>query len=187
MSRRAAAHDRKPLKYIGRYGTRQIFCPALGAPARPGCLDPLPGVWSNPFVSPGRVLAVDYGTKNVGLARCDDLGVTVMPLASVPNTGRRNLLARLKAAAEEHDIGEVVVGMPWNLDGSAGPAVAAAERLIDALRAELGVPVRSCDERLSTLEALERWRGLTPRQQKRFRTVDSLAAALILERFLAGE
>ena len=76
-------------------------------------------------------------------------------------------------------------GTSWN--GSEGPAAARVRRLIAELARELGLAVRGVDERLSTVEATEIWRRLSPRRQRACRTVDSLAAALILERFLRGE
>src|SRR5512143_3566192 len=132
----------------------------------------------------GRVLSVDYGMKNVGLACCDELGVIVHPLASIPNRGRRDLLDRLRSAVREHQISHIVVGMPLNMDGSAGGAARRVERFIRLIRTEMGMPFTTFDERLSTVEASEMWRGMNPRQQRRYRTVDSLAAAFILERFL---
>jgi putative pre-16S rRNA nuclease len=132
----------------------------------------------------GKVLALDYGTKNVGLACCDELGVTVRPLASIPNTSRRNLVARLRTVIEEHGIQSLVVGIPRNMNGSFGESANQVERFIAALRRELGLPLSSVDERLSTVEAQEVWNEMSPRQQRKYRTVDSLAAAIILERFL---
>jgi putative Holliday junction resolvase len=132
----------------------------------------------------GRILALDYGTKNVGLACCDELGVTVRPLASIPNTGRRNLIARLRTVVEENSIQSLVVGIPRNMDGSSGEAVNRVERFMDALRLELELPLNGVDERLSTVEAREVWNEMRPRQQRKYRTVDSLAAVFILERFL---
>ncbi len=127
---------------------------------------------------------MDYGSKNVGLACCDDLGVAVRPLASIPNRGRRDLVGRLKAAALEHQVERVLIGIPLNMDGTSGEAVRRVDRFMELLRTELGLPLEGFDERLSTTEALEMWREMNPRQQRRYRTVDSLAAALILKRYL---
>ena len=132
----------------------------------------------------GRILAVDYGAKNVGLACSDELGVTVQPLASVPNNGRRELILRLRAVAAERRVSGIVIGMPWNMDGSAGDAISKTERFADRLGSALELPLEAVDERLSTVEALEIWTAMSPRQKRRYRTVDSLAAALILRRYL---
>ena len=133
---------------------------------------------------PGRVLALDFGSKHVGLAASDELGVAVRPLPSILNSNRRDLLRRLRAAIQEHSIDALVIGLPLNMDGSAGPAVQAVRRLTEFLRAHLPLPLWEVDERLSTVEAIEVWRTMNSRQRRKYRTVDSLAAAFILERFL---
>jgi putative Holliday junction resolvase len=136
-------------------------------------------------MSKGRVLSVDYGLKNVGLACCDELRVTVRPLASIPNRGHRDLLSRLLSTVREHRISHIIVGMPVNMDGSSGDAARRVEHFMRLMRTELGMSLTAVDERLSTIEATELWREMSPRQQRRCRTVDSVAAAFILERFLA--
>jgi len=85
---------------------------------------------------------------------------------------------------QEMDIGELVLGIPLNMDGSRGDSVRRMEKLSDELKALLRLPLAGVDERLSTVEALDCWRKMSSRQQKKYRTVDSLAAALILERYL---
>ena len=133
---------------------------------------------------PGRVLALDFGSKNIGLAASDELGVVVRPLPSMLNSNRRDLLRRLRAAIEENSIDALVIGLPLNMDGSSGPSVQAVRRLADFLRRQLPLPLWEVDERLSTVEAIEVWRSMNSRQRRKYRTVDSLAAAFILERFL---
>jgi putative holliday junction resolvase len=132
----------------------------------------------------GRILAVDYGAKNIGLAYCDEMGITVQPLPSIPNSGLRDFVRKLRATVGTMEIQELVLGMPINMDGTRGEAVLRMERLMTALKAELKIPLWEVDERLSTVEAMEIWQDMNRRQQKRYRTVDSLAAAFILERYL---
>ena len=110
--------------------------------------------------------------------------MAVRPLPSVPNRGRRDLLRRLKALVQEQRADAIVVGLPLNMDGSCGDAVARIRRIADWMRSELGLPLWEVDERLSTVEAAVMWKTMNSRQHKKYRTVDSLAAALILERFL---
>ncbi len=130
---------------------------------------------------------MDFGTKHVGLATSDELGITVRPLPSLPNRSRNDLLRRLKTVVQELAIELLVVGIPINMDGSAGAAVERVQRFMKLLREGLRLPVREVDERLSTVEAAEIWRDMNARQQKKYRTLDSLAAAIILERFLKEE
>jgi putative holliday junction resolvase len=134
----------------------------------------------------GRILAVDYGEKNIGLAYSDELGLTVQPLPSLPNLGRKDFLQHMRATVRIMDIKEIVLGIPINMDGTCGNSVLRMERIKDALETALHMPLTGVDERLSTVEALEYWRDLSPKRQKKYRTVDSLAAAFILERYLKG-
>ena len=131
-----------------------------------------------------RVLAVDYGEKNIGLAYSDELGFTVQPLPSLPNLGREHFLKRLKEIVRTMDIQQLVLGIPVNMNGTRGDAVIRMEQVMKALKTALRLPLVGVDERLSTVEALEFWRAMNLKQQKKYRTVDSLAAAFILERYL---
>jgi putative Holliday junction resolvase len=132
----------------------------------------------------GRILAIDYGEKNIGFAYSDALRLTVQPLPSIPNTGRKDLNQKLKVLIEELDITMVVVGIPFNMDGSGNESVLRIEKLTRGLESVLDIPIVGVDERLSTVEATEYWVRMNGRRQKKYRTVDSLAAALILERYL---
>jgi putative Holliday junction resolvase len=132
----------------------------------------------------GKILALDYGEKYIGLACSDELGLTVRPLPSIPNRGRRDLVKRLQAMVRSMSIQILVVGLPLNMDGSRGDSVAGMELFVSSLQRALGIPLAEADERLTTVEAMEFWRKMSPRQKKKYRTVDSLSAALILERYL---
>jgi putative Holliday junction resolvase len=132
----------------------------------------------------GRVLAVDYGSRNIGLAYSDELRLTVQPLPSIPNNGIHGFLKELKRRIETLQIKEVVVGMPLRMDGSKGDAALVMGEILETLKPRLKIPIREVDERLSTVEAMEYWQSMNRKQQSKYRTVDSLAAALILERFL---
>jgi putative holliday junction resolvase len=148
-------------------------------------IDAFPAVCSNDRVlRKGKILAIDYGDKNIGLACSDALGLTVQPLPSFPNRGRKDFLQRLKTTVHTMDIKEIVLGIPVNMDGTLGDSAVRMDRIKKALKAALCMPLTGVDERLSTVEALEFWRDMGPKQQKKYRTVDSLAAALILERYL---
>lgn len=127
---------------------------------------------------------MDYGRKNIGLAYCDELGITIQPLPSLPNAGIRDLIKRLQSLIRSLEVRHLVLGMPLNMDGTRGDAFDAMQQLLEILRTKLTIPLSGVDERLSTVEAAEIWQALGRKQQKKYRTVDSLAAALILERYL---
>jgi putative Holliday junction resolvase len=132
----------------------------------------------------GRTLAIDYGEKNIGLACSDELGITVVPLPSFPNLGPKDFLSRMRTTVREMDVRQLVLGMPLNMNGSRGEATERMEKLMRDLQSSLKLPLTGVDERLSTIEAAELWNTLSPKRRKKYRTVDSLAAALILERYL---
>jgi putative Holliday junction resolvase len=135
-------------------------------------------------VSGERILAVDYGQKHIGFACTDEMGLTVRPLPSIRNKGKPNLIKILRGTIQSLCIQKVVWGIPINMDGSRGDAAVNMQKILEAVQDCLSVPLVEFDERLSTVEALEFWRKMSPKQQKKYRTVDSLAAALILERYL---
>ena len=136
------------------------------------------------MVAKGRILAVDYGKKNIGLAYSDELRLTIQPMPSLPNRGLRDFLRNLRNTIQSMEIQELVLGIPINMNGTRGDSVVQMEQILETLKAKLEIPLHGVDERLSTVEALEFWRDLSRKQQKKYRTVDSLAAALILDRYL---
>jgi putative Holliday junction resolvase len=135
-------------------------------------------------VSKGRILAVDYGEKNIGLACTDELGLTVQPLASIRNPGKKNFIKVLRTQIQTLGVQKIVLGIPVRMDGTHGDSAVRMERLKDMLEAKLQIPVAGVEETLSTVEAMEFWKTMNQKQQRKYRTVDSLAAAFILERYL---
>jgi putative Holliday junction resolvase len=132
----------------------------------------------------GRILALDYGERNIGLAYSDEMGLTVQPLPSIPNSILWSFVKKLQNVIRTLNIQEMVLGIPLNMDGTLGDAARRMEQIMVELRSRINLPLTGIDERLSTVEALEIWKSLNQKQQKKYRTVDSLAAALILERYL---
>lgn len=110
--------------------------------------------------------------------------MTIQPLASLPNIRRQDLIDSILSIIRKRQIDELVVGIPLRMDGSIGDAARRVRAFIDMLSAAIHLPVRSFDERLSTVEALEAWNLMSQKQRRKYRTVDSLAAACILERYI---
>ena len=131
-----------------------------------------------------RILGVDPGEVRLGLAVSDELGLTAQGLPTWVSRGRSADLAHLRSLVEELGVGEVVVGLPRNMDGTIGPSAEAARELAQDLRSALGLPVTLWDERLTT-QAATRFlseAGLSRRRQRG--RVDAVAAALILQGYL---
>jgi putative pre-16S rRNA nuclease len=132
----------------------------------------------------GRVLAVDPGSRRVGLALSDESRRLASPLRTLEAEPAETLAERLAAVAHEVGAVELVVGLPRNLDGSSGDAARSARSLADQLKRSTRLPVSLVDERLSSVAAERQLIGQGVRREKRKGLVDQLAATLILESFL---
>jgi putative pre-16S rRNA nuclease len=128
-----------------------------------------------------RVLAVDPGSKRVGIAVSDPSGTIARPLSWIPAEPRSTLVERLTRLAGEQEAKELVVGLPWRLDGSQGPEARAARELAAQLRVASGLPVSLVDERLSSVAAERALIMAGEKRQRRRRLSDQVAAALILQ------
>ena len=135
---------------------------------------------------PGSRLGVDVGDVRIGDARSDPSGLIATPVETVAR-GKGDL-ARLRELAEEEAAVEVVVGLPRSLSGGEGPAAAKVREFAAALAGVLHpVPVRLCDERLSTVTAESVLRERGKKGQKRRAVVDQAAAVVILQNALDTE
>ena len=134
-----------------------------------------------------RYMGVDYGSKRIGLAVCDELEISAGPLAQIEGSGAGNLVADALAVAkvaEEYQVDEYVVGLPYNMDGSVGGQGQLCQEFAEMLAQATGKKVHMFDERLTSeaAEAKLLAAGLT-KKKRRART-DMLAAAIILQSFL---
>lgn len=131
-----------------------------------------------------RILAVDPGSKRVGVAVSDPSGTIAQALATVPADPRDTLTDRLVEIAREQAVGRIVVGLPRRMDGSEGPEAKSARSLAGELRRSAGVPVELVDERLTTVAAERAMIESGARRAKRKRSVDQVAATLLLQSHL---
>jgi putative Holliday junction resolvase len=137
-------------------------------------------------VRDGVRLAVDPGTVRIGVARSDRSGIIATPL-TVVRRGKGDLDALASLAAAEEAI-EILVGLPRSLSGREGPAAATARRFAGDLAARVApLPVRLVDERFTTSTAHEALRAGGKDSRARRQTVDSAAAAVLLEAALESE
>jgi putative Holliday junction resolvase len=131
-----------------------------------------------------RVLAVDPGTKRVGVAVSDPTGTIAQALTTVPAEPRGTLVARLAQIATDQEATRIVVGLPRRLDGSYGPEAKSARELADELRKASSLPVEMVDERMTTVAAERSLVAGGMRRAKRRLTVDRVAATLLLQSHL---
>jgi putative Holliday junction resolvase len=136
-----------------------------------------------------RAVALDIGTRRIGIALSDSAGTVATPYEVVTRSGDRSRdHRRIAALVEEAGAGIVVVGLPLSLDGSTGPAAQAILAEVDELRAALPVNVVTWDERLSTVEAERSLRAMRVRKGRHRQVVDQVAATVILQSWLdAGQ
>lgn len=140
---------------------------------------------------PGRVLAIDYGRRRIGLALSDALGLTSQPLVTLERRNRRNDMRRLRQIVRHHEVRRIVVGHPVHLDGTAGEMAAEAAQFAARIGKELGLPVEMVDERLSSWEAEQHLAGARHAAMKKpggrpkhAGEIDRVAAAVILRDYL---
>ena len=135
----------------------------------------------------GRILAIDYGRKRIGLALSDELWLTARPLETIVRTNRRNDLRRLREVCRKHGVTRIVVGLPLHMTGESGPMAEEASRFAARVGKELGIQVELADERLTTWEA-EQMMDQPPGPQEpprgRRRPLDEVAAAILLRGYL---
>lgn len=127
---------------------------------------------------PGRWLAVDWGTKRIGLAISDPTGTIAQPLATLTRrAGRRFPLQRLRGYLEEWRPVGIVVGLPLDAGGAEGPAAREARATAELIAAKTGLPVELLDERMTTARALE---AVGPETGDRV-DIDQRAAVVLLQ------
>lgn len=128
-----------------------------------------------------RYLGIDYGTKRVGLAISDGLGMTARPLEVVPTA---DVAGRVKALVSEYHVEGLVVGLPRALRGHEGASEEGARELGDSLAAEVGLPVEYVDERFTSRMAEGALLDSGMKRRARRDRVDKVAAAIILQDYL---
>ena len=132
----------------------------------------------------GRVLALDFGDRRIGIALSDPLGLSAQPLMTLARTSWDRDLERIRALATEHEVRRIVVGLPLDMDGGRGPRVRLTEVFIERVQKATGLPVIPWDERLTTVQA-ERilLEGDVSRARRRA-VIDQVAAVIVLQAYL---
>ena len=145
----------------------------------------------NPAQIPGRILALDYGRKRLGVAVSDEMRLTARPLETMTRTNRSQLFRKLREIARTQQARLILVGYPLSLDGSVNEMAAEAAAFASRLEKEVGIPVELADERLTSWAAAQLTRAATRHPRKKSpasietRTKDdALAAAILLEDYL---
>jgi putative holliday junction resolvase len=131
-----------------------------------------------------RILALDHGTKRIGVAVSDELKMIAQPLEFIPAEPFAGFLTRFKQLLQEKEVELVLVGMPRNMDGTYGPAALKVRDFVAALKGTVTVPIQTWDERLTSVLANRFLIEGNVRRDKRKEKVDKTAAAILLQSYL---
>lgn len=131
-----------------------------------------------------KILAVDLGKARTGLAVCDESEILASPVCVISEWNREKLLQKVADEANRQAVGEIVVGLPKNMDGSEGESAQNARAFAESLRALVTVPVVMQDERGTTITAHNYLNDTDTRGKKRKAVVDAVAATVILQDYL---
>jgi len=129
-------------------------------------------------------LGLDVGSKRIGVAVSDPLGITAQGLETLHRQNKRKDFEQLERTVRQYEVAEVVVGYPLRMSGAEGIQAEKMQRFAEELRGRLQLPVHLWDERLTSAQANRLLRETDMSIEKRSRVVDQMAAVLILQSFL---
>lgn len=130
------------------------------------------------------MLGLDVGSKRIGIAVSDPLGITAQGLETLQRQNKRLDFEKLEKLARDYSVAEVVVGFPLRMSGAEGVQAEKMHRFADELRERLQIPVHLWDERLTSAEANRLLRETEMSIQRRAQVIDQMAAVLILQSWM---
>ena len=133
---------------------------------------------------PLRALCLDLGSKRIGVAISDPFGLIGQALETIASTNLERDVLKVLEIVKNYDVTEIVLGLPYNMDGSEGPQVEKVRKFKTMLTEKVSVPIFEWDERLSTVAAERTLLEADMSRARRRKVVDRLAAALILQGYL---
>ena len=131
-----------------------------------------------------RILALDHGTKRIGVALSDQLKMIAQPLEFIAAEPFGDFLVRLKELIRTKEVELILVGMPRNMDGSYGEAAGKVREFVTVLKETITVPLQLWDERLTSSQANRVLIQGNVRRADRKEKVDKMAAAILLQSYL---
>jgi putative Holliday junction resolvase len=134
-----------------------------------------------------RLIGLDYGTKTIGVALSDALGLTAQPIETITRKSSNKLrqtLARIEALINENQVEKIVLGNPKNMNNTEGDRVAETLQFKEQLERRTGLPVVLWDERLTTAESERILMASGVRRENRKSVIDQMAASIILQSYM---
>ena len=139
------------------------------------------------MIKPMRIMGLDYGSKTIGVAVSDPMGLTAQGIETITREEENKLrksLRRIEELADQYQVGEIVLGFPKNMNNTIGERAEKSLQLKETLERRLGLPVIMWDERLTTVEADRTLIEAGVRRENRKKYVDMIAAVFILQGYL---
>lgn len=133
---------------------------------------------------PRRILALDFGLRNIGFAVSDELELTAQGLPTYRRSNKKNDLEHIRRLIRQYGVAEIVMGLPLRMSGAEGLQAEKVQEFAAELRRKFKLPVHLFDERLTSVEANRVLRETEMSIRRRAEVVDQLAAVLILQSFL---
>ncbi|WP_078036045.1 Holliday junction resolvase RuvX [Oribacterium sp. C9] len=136
-----------------------------------------------------RILGLDYGSKTVGVAITDPMGITVQPLKTIVRdreSALRKTLKEIQKIVEDNDVEKIILGLPLNMNDTEGERAKCTREFAEKLKLRVSVPIEFEDERLTTMEAAEILDESGVKRCEQKKVIDQVAAQLILEQYLRG-
>jgi putative Holliday junction resolvase len=131
-----------------------------------------------------RIMSLDVGTKRIGVAVSDELFLTAQGRETIYRNSPDADMAKIKKIVDEDGVGEIIAGLPINMDGSQGPKAKEVLDFVEKLAKVVTVPVKTWDERLTTVQAERTLLEADISRAKRRLSIDKLAAQIILQSYL---
>jgi putative Holliday junction resolvase len=129
-------------------------------------------------------MALDHGTRRIGVAVSDETKTIATPLEFIPAEAMGQVVERLQHLLREKEVELILIGMPRNMDGSYGPATEKVKEFIAALQPHITTPIKTWDERLTSVMANRALLQGNVRRDQRKQKVDKMAAAILLQSYL---
>ena len=131
-----------------------------------------------------RIMALDVGSRTIGIACSDALLLTAQGIETIRRTSLEKDFNRLRELISEYEVHELVVGMPKNMNGTKGDRAEKTEEFVEKMKAVIDLPVTFWDERLSTVMAERQLIAADVSRKKRKGVIDKMAAVVILQGYL---
>ena len=132
----------------------------------------------------GRILALDVGEKRIGVAVSDALNTIANGIETIKRVDTKSVIEKIKDLIEEYELSKIIVGMPFNMNGTKGASARSVEEFIRLIRAEIDLSIETVDERLTTAQGERMLLEADVSRKKRKLSIDKIAAQLILQSYL---